>query len=364
MTSQKKRLGIFVFYDPDGIVDEYVIYLLKSLKSVLSELIIVVNGNIDYDGLNRLRSISLKVFIRENRGFDAGAYKDAIIKYLHEDVTVFDELVLCNDTFYGPFYNFEIVFEKMEPLLFDFWGLSRHAGGGRVLGHGMEILPHVQGYFIVINKRLLSDSCFINFFKKLEYPNSYREAIEKFEMGFTLCFDNKGFRYGDYAEVCGWKTLPNKSNYIQCADVLCKNFHFPVLKKKAMSITNFIAAKKVLDYLRTVKEYDVGLISENYEREKQSRRKSLRENDIAEFYSLHKSVYVWGTGDIGKNVASFLLYKNYKIAGLLNSQNYRKMYISDEDGIILALGRNACSEVLPLVKESFSEQQLLLPNYA
>ena len=39
-----KRLLIFSFYDKDGIVDQYILFLLRGLKQVLNELIILING--------------------------------------------------------------------------------------------------------------------------------------------------------------------------------------------------------------------------------------------------------------------------------------------------------------------------------
>ena len=73
-----KRLGIFVFYDKNGIVGKYVEYLLTEIKSVVDDLYIVSNGI--------LTSISKEIFLintnnlieRENRGFDGGAYRDVL----------------------------------------------------------------------------------------------------------------------------------------------------------------------------------------------------------------------------------------------------------------------------------------------
>ncbi len=67
-----KRIGIFLFYDSKGIIDEYKVYLLDSLKQMLADLIIVVNGKICDDGLAVLRRFSEDIYIRDNIGFDGG----------------------------------------------------------------------------------------------------------------------------------------------------------------------------------------------------------------------------------------------------------------------------------------------------
>ena len=71
-----ERLGILVFYDKNGIFSEYIEYLLIALKEVVTYQIVIVNGFIQLESEKKLSRISDEVLIRENKGFDAGAYKD------------------------------------------------------------------------------------------------------------------------------------------------------------------------------------------------------------------------------------------------------------------------------------------------
>lgn len=77
-----KRLCIFCFYDSKGIVDKSVEYLLGELLLNSDRLVIVVNGNIEDNSKKILEAYSKDVVVRENAGYDAGAYKFAIFKYL------------------------------------------------------------------------------------------------------------------------------------------------------------------------------------------------------------------------------------------------------------------------------------------
>ena len=52
-----KRIGIFVFYDATGVVDDYVEVLLKSMRKEVQKLIVVVNGVIERSGYQRLKRI-------------------------------------------------------------------------------------------------------------------------------------------------------------------------------------------------------------------------------------------------------------------------------------------------------------------
>ena len=68
-----KRLGVFVFYDPQGVVDDYVLYLLGAVRSVCTEMVTVCNGKLTDEGRERLSQYSDAVFCRDNQGMDAGA---------------------------------------------------------------------------------------------------------------------------------------------------------------------------------------------------------------------------------------------------------------------------------------------------
>ena len=123
----RKRLGLFLFFDRDGIVDDYVLFLLKELRSVLTELIVIVNGSVNEAGFQALDAVADSVVIRENEGFDAGAWREGILTIAGKDkIRTFDELILTNDSYFGPFIPFSTVFERMERQKVDFWGLSVH----------------------------------------------------------------------------------------------------------------------------------------------------------------------------------------------------------------------------------------------
>ena len=108
-----KRLGIVSFYDADGIADDYLRQLLDDLTGVLDELILVVNGEVNEDGRKFFEQYTEQIVLRENAGFDAGAYQEVLVKRLGEEgIRKWDEIVLCNDTFYGPFVPFSRIFRK------------------------------------------------------------------------------------------------------------------------------------------------------------------------------------------------------------------------------------------------------------
>ena len=99
-----RRLGIFFFYDGDGVVDSYVEAMLADMVKNLSELTVVVNGDLSSKSYARLARFTDKIILRENVGLDVWAYKTAMESYGWERLAEFDEVVLFNATIMGPVY--------------------------------------------------------------------------------------------------------------------------------------------------------------------------------------------------------------------------------------------------------------------
>ena len=86
----KNRLAVF-FYDKNGVVRNYIYRYLAGLKKISSKIIFVSNGKIITTSKYNLLKIVDKIIERENFGFDAWAYKEAIEQYTWKKVYTFDE---------------------------------------------------------------------------------------------------------------------------------------------------------------------------------------------------------------------------------------------------------------------------------
>lgn len=370
-----RRLGIFVFYDMSGIVDLYVLELLKSLLPELNKLVIVVNGKITDNCKQVLEKYSNNIFIRENKGFDAGAYKEFFLNFMpSEDLEEWDEVLLFNDTFYGPLVPWNVVFKRMEKEEdLDFWGLSRYDGDS--FSNKRSTYPsHIQSYFLVCRKRLLSNPCFLKFWNGFDYTINRREATEQFEIRFSVYFTEKGFIGKAYTDVCdkNIEMEPGCISYIDYPYELLSKLKFPVIKKQAITVDNFKKARKALDYIEKNTNYDMNLIYKHLTRLAQENRIVALFNPIhLEMFCIeHKRIFIYGHGKIGTNLAEFFDYKGWNFEGFLVSEKseqkkdafcYYNMKFSRDDGIILALGRRAYQEVFPVVKKDLQMSQLFLP---
>ncbi len=368
-----KRMGVFIFYDEAGIVDKYIEVLLSSMQGILDRLTVIVNGSVRDEGYNKLKKYAQDIFVRENVGFDAGGYKDAFIKFIPQDnLKKWDEIVLFNDTFYGPFYPWNNIFDKMEKEKIDFWGLSRHNGGEL---EGRIISQHIQSFFLVCRKTMFLSDSWTEFWNGLRYPKDLQEAILNFEVRFSSFFFERQFIGKAWSDRYRIEIPYGKNPYTVYIFELIKEIRFPIIKNKAVCLARFVQMKKVFEYIAANTCYDINLIISHTERlQKTGRFNLLFPFDMKEtehFYNSHKKVFIYGCGNYGRGMALYFGYKGWKYEGFLvtvKTEDREDIFAFDdinigaEDGIILALGKKAFCEVYPYIRNSLLQSQLLLPN--
>lgn len=188
-----KRLLIYVVYDPRGDVEDYVLYALERLRPHCPHILAVVNGALTDLGRQRLAGVVDSILERENRGFDIWGYK-AGLDTMADRISEFDEVLLVNDTWFGPVRAFEPVFERMERRALHFWGMTDHI---RVEPHPFTqdgYLPyHLQSYWIAVRREMFETAEWRDYWRNLPEMESYSDAVVKHEGIFTEHFTKLGF---------------------------------------------------------------------------------------------------------------------------------------------------------------------------
>ena len=121
-----KRGCIYFFYDGQGVVDDYITYLLSDLTKNIDELVIVCNGVLGEAGRRKFEQYDCEIIVRPNEGLDVGAYKAGLDYWGWERLKTFDELVMLNHTIMGPVYPFSETFSKMKERDIDFLVFTKH----------------------------------------------------------------------------------------------------------------------------------------------------------------------------------------------------------------------------------------------
>lgn len=235
-----KRLGIFCCYDAEGIVDDYIYYMLNDIKENLDKLFLVCNGFLNQESIYRLNKISENIILRDNVGFDAGAWQEVMFHIDLINLSNYDEIILFNDSFFGPIYPFKEIFDKMDTENVDFWGITKQ---GKAPNH-KNLCPygyvptHLQTYFLAFRKNLFESDDFKNFWTNLpEYENN-EELTFKFEAVLTKHFKDLGYEWKAYVETNDLEESMEKSMNLYAYDMynLVANRSLPILKRKAFKI--------------------------------------------------------------------------------------------------------------------------------
>lgn len=270
-----KRMAVFSFFDKDGQVDEYVSYLLKDLRQNLDRLVIVCNGKLSDQGHKTLQQFTDEVIVRSNTGFDAGAYRDILNNHLTpQDLDDYDELILLNDTFYGPFYPFAEMLQTMDAKDVDFWGITIHGYTDlRVKYSPFPDLPeHLQSYFIAFTSKLVHSPDFWDFWRAMPEPGTRDATIGAFELSLTKHFADKGYRYAAY---CDTRDLDDPlaryplNHYAHDTTYLIASKRCPILKRNIFCGADRLGHDNGEDLARTFEfidkhtDYDVNMIYRN-----------------------------------------------------------------------------------------------------
>ena len=190
-----RRVIFYLYYEPRGIVGDYVPYKLEHLRPFAETIVVMSNGPLTDEGRATLESVADHVWTRENIGFDVWGYKEALARFGDEQLAEYDELILMNYTWYGPVRPFEPVFDQMASLEIDFWGITEHGGApynpfDEKLG---PLPPHIQSHWIAVRPRLFLSAAWQKYWHEMPMITSYIDSVMNHESRFTAHFKSLGF---------------------------------------------------------------------------------------------------------------------------------------------------------------------------
>lgn len=267
------RLGIYFFYDVQGIADEYVFCFLDGIREFFNELYIVCNEPLLDRFRNRFLTYTSHLLVRRNQGMDVGAYRETMEHIGYEQLGKYDELVMMNATIFGPLYPFSELFEEMDRRALDFWGITSHAAlkWNPFPKNGLSELPaHIQSHFLAVRRRMLCSPAFAEYWRALPDIQNYEDSVGLHEVRFTRHFERLGFLWGTYTGTEKMEKLcPNP--IITAPLTLIKERRCPILKRRSffqdyrnlLHDTNGGQGAQLIMALEEYKLYDTGLIWDN-----------------------------------------------------------------------------------------------------
>lgn len=191
-----KKALVYVIFESEAHLQEYKLRFLQALSPLVDDVIVVVNGQLQDDDINSLENYG-RVLIRDNKGYDTAAFREGIFAFGKDKLKDYDQLLLVNDTNIGPMRDLSQVFQEMADKRLDFWGISFGEEQEDVTKENPYgyIPKHLQSYFLVIEKLMLNDDAFYEYWTHLTDTDSRDKAIGRHETRFTKHFADLGYRF-------------------------------------------------------------------------------------------------------------------------------------------------------------------------
>ncbi|ACM04349.1 rhamnan synthesis F family protein [Cereibacter sphaeroides] len=240
----RRRVAVFASYTGDGILPPQVVPYLEGLKPLTDAIIVVCDNDLKPSEVAKLSGLAAHVITGRHGEYDFGSYKRGVA-WLDKAglLTTADDLILCNDSCYGPIGSFAPMFAEMEAKGLDVWGAT----------DSREIDYHLQSYFVVLTRKAFSSEAFRTFISRVEKQPNVQEVIRKYEIGMSQTLAKAGFRSGAMIsnKLVGVHENDPTARNLTLFPLYTLNRGLPLLKVKALTkpSSNANGADAIIEWL-------------------------------------------------------------------------------------------------------------------
>ncbi|MBP7796614.1 MAG: hypothetical protein KA059_07570 [Elusimicrobiales bacterium] len=184
------------------------LYYISELKKYVNILVFVSTSKLKDSDYKKIKYLADIIIERENVGYDFYSYKIGLKELTNISL---DEIILCNDSVFGPLYDLGPLFNRMSREDSDFWGITESTAKSY----------HLQSYFLVFKNKIFSSSVFWDFWNKLEIINRREEVIEKYEIGLTQYLIKNNFKPEAFIKTIQRTSEQRIDNFKSLIGVFC-----------------------------------------------------------------------------------------------------------------------------------------------
>jgi hypothetical protein len=178
------KVALFVHYDRQGVVREYVRHYLAALHEAGYDIAFVTNsGRLRPEAQEALRPLCAAILVRRNVGYDFGAMREGLLR-LRMPRQNTAQLLLVNDSVYGPICPLDEMLSRIDFDAADFWGATE-SWQGRF---------HLQSFFLAFGPRVMRDRAWARFWERVRPVASKPWVITRYEVGLTQQLLRAGLR--------------------------------------------------------------------------------------------------------------------------------------------------------------------------
>ncbi len=220
---EKGRTAIVATYSSDGYIDDSLIYLLKGLREVTDNIILIGDSPIFKSELNKLKDTVTYVSYRRRGQYTFGSYKEGLCfarenGYLDEKNT--SELIMMDDSCYGPVYPFAESFDQMKSEIWDFWG---YVGN-------QSIDFYICSFFYVFNRKIIDSKLLDEFMNRVVGKVDRSITVAELETKLTDVLIRQNMISRTYVSEEEQKSIDYR-NILS----LLRDYKIPLIKKRAIN---------------------------------------------------------------------------------------------------------------------------------
>jgi hypothetical protein len=175
--------AVVVKYAPIGVTHDF-LELLKVLKKVGVNAIVVCNGPLDPDDYAPLQKTAHRIIIRENIGRDFGAYRAATLGLIESGIRIRRLLYFNDSIIYIPGPQLQDMVEQMLTSPYDVIGAFENH----------EYVHHIGSFAFALSGRVFRDARVRKFWRNYKCYDLRPYAIQHGEAGLSEALSRSGFR--------------------------------------------------------------------------------------------------------------------------------------------------------------------------
>lgn len=202
------------FTSPD--LPYYVGIYLVELKRHFDEVVLLCSQEkLSDTSVDFLNKHQIQLRIETNEGFDFGLWYKA---FSYFDTSGLDRIALVNDSC--------ILFSSLQNLMD--WS-QQDASDVQGITSSEAISPHIQSYFLILNKKAAAHAS--DYFKQHKILDTLSEVINTYEIGLSNYFISKGLTMSAFVDNNGYRG--EFSPYYHCI-IYHLEKGIPLIKKKIL----------------------------------------------------------------------------------------------------------------------------------
>jgi len=178
------KIVLFMHYDGRGIVRQQLFAYMRAFKEQGRDVVFVTNaGRLKPAMLAPLQEICAAVLVRKNVGYDFGAWRDTIDELSLPRANT-EEIILANDSVFGPLSPLGDVLRRIDYTNTDIWGLTE----------SWQHRYHLQSFFLAFGPTALRAEVWRTFWDSVRPVPVKAYIVHEFEIGVTQAMIKGGLR--------------------------------------------------------------------------------------------------------------------------------------------------------------------------